>query len=64
MSSLCAAAGIPALESARLMGHAKATTTLTVYTHLFADDHAGNMAALGALEAAPTYGENVIRLRR
>jgi hypothetical protein len=38
---------------------------LSIYAHLFnTDDHAGNMAALGAL-AAPArkpYGENVIPL--
>ena len=28
------------------------TTTLTVQSHLFADDHADAMAALGAMEAA------------
>ena len=31
------------------MGHAKVTTTLAIYTHLFADDHADAMAALGAM---------------
>jgi hypothetical protein len=37
---------------------------LTVYTHLInTDDHAGNMAALGALAAASKkYGGNVIPL--
>lgn len=46
------------------MGHAKVTTTLTVYTHLFADDHSDAMAALGAMDRqpAPDTG-NVIRLR-
>jgi hypothetical protein len=45
------------------MGHAKVTTTLTVYTHLFGDDHAETMAALEAMNrqiAAP----NVLRMRR
>ncbi|MDA3638932.1 integrase [Mycobacterium xenopi] len=48
------------------MGHRDVKTTLTVYAHLInADDHSGNMAALGALAARaqnPDYG-NVIPLR-
>ncbi|GAB4708673.1 tyrosine-type recombinase/integrase [Mycobacterium avium] len=48
-ASLCVAAGIPPLEIARFMGHSKVTTTLTVYAHLFEDDHADAMAALGAM---------------
>jgi hypothetical protein len=35
------------------MGHAKVTTTLGVYAHPFADDHADAMAALGALATPP-----------
>ena len=56
------AAGIPPLQLSRFMGHAKVTTTLAIYTHLFDDDHAETMAALDALAAAPTYGGNVISL--
>jgi integrase len=44
------------------MGHAKVTTTLTVYTHLFADDHAEAMAALDALNQPRKYGKNVVSL--
>jgi hypothetical protein len=46
------------------MGHAKVTTTLTVYAHLInTDDHAGNMAALGALATVePNYAGNVVPL--
>ncbi|WNG91339.1 hypothetical protein [Mycobacterium sp. ITM-2016-00318] len=46
------------------------TTTLTVHSHLFADDYAdamaarGAMAALGAMEAASDKRRNGIRLRR
>jgi hypothetical protein len=42
--------------------HAKVTTTLAIYTHLFADDHAETMAALEAmsLPVAP----NVVPIRR
>lgn len=59
-ASLCIAAGRPPLEIARFMGHAKVTTTLSVYAHLFnTDDHAEAMAALGAL-AAPAFGGNVV----
>jgi integrase len=56
--------GILPLEISRFMGHAKVTTTLTVYAHLInTDDHAGNMAALGALAAPkPSYGGNVVPL--
>ena len=38
-ASLCVAAGIPQLASG-FMGHAMVTTTLSIYTHLFDDDHA------------------------
>jgi hypothetical protein len=33
-----------------------------VYAHLYADDHSDAMAALGAMEAAPSYGANVVPL--
>ncbi|WP_240498260.1 tyrosine-type recombinase/integrase [Williamsia sp. 1135] len=62
-ASLCVAAGITPLEIARFMGHAKVTTTLSVYAHLFEDDHTDAMAALGAMGEHPT-ADNVVRLRR
>jgi hypothetical protein len=47
------------------MGHAKVTTTLGVYAHLFnTDDHADAMAALGSLAAGPPQRDNVVALRR
>ena len=61
-ASLCIAAGRPPLEVARFMGHAKVTTTLGVYAHLYADDHTDEMAALGAMETPPSYGPNVVPL--
>jgi integrase len=62
-ASLCIAAGRPPLEVARFMGHAKVTTTLGVYAHLFnTDDFADAMTALGAMEAGPVYGGNVVSL--
>jgi integrase len=61
-ASLCIAAGRPPLEVARFMGHAKVTTTLGVYAHLYADDHADAMAALGAMAAGPSDGGNVVPL--
>jgi integrase len=62
-ASLCIAAGRPPLEVARFMGHAKVTTTLGVYAHLFnTDDFADAMAALGAMEAGPMHAENVVPL--
>jgi hypothetical protein len=36
-------------EIARFMGHAKPSTTETVYAHLLTDDHSAAMAALGGL---------------
>jgi integrase len=58
------AAGIPPLEISRFMGHAKVTTTLGIYTHLFnTDDHADAMAALDALAGPKANDANVIRLR-
>jgi len=48
-ASLCVSAGIPALAIAKFMGHSKVTTTLTIYAHLFEDDHSAAMNALGAL---------------
>ncbi|MDQ1182036.1 tyrosine-type recombinase/integrase [Rhodococcus sp. SORGH_AS_0301] len=60
--SLCVAAGIPPLEIARFAGHAKVTTTLSVYAHLFEDDHSDAMDALGSMGAA--RGENVVPIRR
>jgi integrase len=62
-ASLCAAAGMPPLEIARFMGHAKVTTTLTVYTHLFEDNHADAMAALGVMSRPPNTA-NVVEMRR
>jgi integrase len=62
-ASLCVAAGIPPLQLSRFMGHAKVTTTLAVYTHLFDDDHAETMAALEAM-SRPVSAQNVIMMRR
>lgn len=60
-ASLCVAAGIPPLEIARFMEHAKVTTTLSVYAHLFEDDHTDAMPALGAVGHA-SGAENIVRL--
>lgn len=62
-ASLCVAAGIPPLQLSRFMGHAKVTTTLSIYTHLFDDDHAETMAALEAI-SRPVEVPNVVPLRR
>ena len=62
-ASLCVAAGIPPLQLSRFMGHAKVTTTLAVYTHLFDDDHAETMAALEAM-SRPASAPNVVPIRR
>jgi integrase len=59
----CVAAGIPPLQLSRFMGHAKVTTTLSIYTHLFADDHTETMAALGAMGRPKPDAGNVIALR-
>jgi hypothetical protein len=61
LAAMCPA-GITPLEICRFMGHAKVTTTLGVYTHLFnTDDHADPMAALDAMAARP-IAANVIPL--
>ena len=44
-------------------GHSKPSTTETVYAHLLADDHTDAMAALGAMEAEPNYGPNVVQFK-
>jgi hypothetical protein len=63
---LCLAVGIRPIDVAALVGH-RDVKTLTVYAHLInTDNHAGNMAALGALAAPaqpPSYG-NVLPMRR
>ncbi|MFV1363553.1 tyrosine-type recombinase/integrase [Mycolicibacterium elephantis] len=62
-ASLMIAAGRPPLEVARFMGHAKVTTTLGVYAHLFnTDGFADAMTALGAMEAGPQVADNVVLL--
>jgi integrase len=61
-ASLCIAAGRPMFEVARFMGHARPSTTETVYAHLLTDDHSDAMAALAAMEAGPNYGPNVVPL--
>ncbi len=45
----------------RFMGHARVTTTVAIYTHLFEDNHADAMAALGAM-GSPTASGNVVPL--
>lgn len=62
-ASLCVAAGIPPLQLSRFMGHAKVTTTLSIYTDLFDDDHAETMAALEAT-SRPAGGANVLPMRQ
>jgi integrase len=47
-ASLCVAAGIPTRKVSRYMGHSKPSTTEGIYMHLLTDDHADEMAALGA----------------
>ena len=46
-ASLCVAAGIPPMEISRFMGHANPSITLGIYAHLFEDDFADAMTALG-----------------
>lgn len=61
-ASLMIAAARPMFGVARFMGHAKPSTTETVYADLLADDHSDAMAALAAMETGPNYGENVVPL--
>jgi integrase len=62
-ASLCVAAGIRPIDIAELMGHRDVKTTLTVYAHLFDDDHAETMARLEAM-SRPVSAPNVVHLRR
>jgi integrase len=63
-ASLCVAAGIPMFEISRFMGHAKPSTTETVYAHLLGDDHTVAMAALGSIGTRPNYSSKVVPLHR
>jgi WD40 repeat protein len=45
-------------------GSREVTTTLAIYTHLFDDDHAETMAALGAMGQEKPKDSNVVALRR
>ena len=63
-ASLCVAAGILPLAIAKYLGHSKVTTTMTVYAHLFEDDHSDAMAALGAMGTPRQTAENVVPIRR
>ncbi|WP_455901139.1 integrase [Rhodococcus gordoniae] len=48
-----------------MAGHAKVTTTLSVYAHLFEDDHSDAMAALGAMgNVAPRHTGNVVPIHQ
>lgn len=60
------AAGIQPLEIAKMAGHAKVTTSLTVNAHLFEEGHADAMAALGAMgqpATPPRQADNAVQLR-
>ncbi len=61
-ASLMIAAGRPMFEIARFMGHAKPSTTETVYAHLIADDHSDAMDALGALAGGRCMQKTLFRL--
>ncbi|MBY0287181.1 MAG: tyrosine-type recombinase/integrase [Mycobacteriaceae bacterium] len=61
--SLAIAAGIPMFEVSRFAGHAKPSTTESVYAHLLTEDHSESMAALGAMAVPTGRATNVIRLR-
>ncbi len=63
-ASLCVAAGILPLAIAKYLGHSKVTTTMTVYAHLFEDDHSDAMAALGAMSTPSQAAGNVVPIRR
>ncbi|MDV8008632.1 tyrosine-type recombinase/integrase [Rhodococcus sp. IEGM 1318] len=61
-ASLCIAAGIQPFVLSKFMGHANTNVTLGVYAHLFQDDHADAMTALGAL-GQPPQTDNVVPIR-
>ncbi|MFC9790864.1 tyrosine-type recombinase/integrase [Rhodococcus sp. NPDC127528] len=60
-ASLCIAAGIQPFVLSKFMGHANTNVTLGVYAHLFQNDHADAMAALGAL--GTSRPANVVPMR-
>lgn len=60
--SMAIAAGLPMFEVSRFAGHAKPSTTETVYAHLLTEDHSEAMAALGAMAVSTGVESNVISL--
>jgi integrase len=61
--SICASAGIAPEKISRMAGHTRVSTTLDIYTHVFPDDHAAAMDALGRVaRGARRRRGNVIRL--
>ncbi len=61
-ASLCIAARIQPFVLSNFMGHANTNVTLGVYAHLFQDDHADAMTALGAL-GQPALNCNLVQMR-
>ena len=52
----------PAVATEPVHGHAKPTTTLLIYAHLFENDHSDLMAALGAMATPKAKAGNVVPL--
>ncbi|GAA4403364.1 tyrosine-type recombinase/integrase [Tsukamurella soli] len=48
-ASFCVSAGLHPKQIADYMGHSSTVVTTEVYAHLFDDDHADTMAALGSV---------------
>lgn len=62
-ASFCVSAGLHPKQIANYMGHASVNTTMGIYTHLFEDDHADAMTALGNVTAPRPLSNNVTPLR-
>lgn len=50
-ASFCVSAGLHPKQISDYCGHASVNTTMGIYAHLFEDDHAEAMAALGSVGA-------------
>jgi integrase len=62
-ASFCVSAGLHPKQIADYMGDASVNTTMGIYAHLFEDDHADAMAALGHVAVTRPRSNNVTRLR-
>ena len=62
-ASFCVSAGLHPKAIADYMGHSSTVVTMEVYAHLFEDDHADAMAALGSVSTPRRSNITAIRAR-